>query len=131
MGGPAPSNGSGARPPMGRHLVTDEMIAQVLAMFPDLDRADVRADLSVTGAVEATVERVLAGTFYRSPPPAATTTATPANGAARSRTAVDASKPSATPAWSSLITNASLAERRAEMVARGRAGFLAKHPVAQ
>ncbi|ORZ33340.1 hypothetical protein BCR44DRAFT_1501242 [Catenaria anguillulae PL171] len=138
------------RPSRAPRPVSEEMISQVLALFPDADRAAVRADLAQTGSVEATVDRILAGRLRPAPASAApsatssssTSTSTSATvTAARNRTAPSSAHlPAAAAAasasaaasaqggprnWHSWIRNPELAQRRAAMVEASRAKFLA------
>ncbi|KAI9216641.1 hypothetical protein BC828DRAFT_393157 [Blastocladiella britannica] len=125
----------GAAAPRAR-AVSDQMVAQVLSMFPDMDPATIRADLAQTGSVESTIDRILSGRVRRAPPPpaaaAASTTATPAaftSVRARGGASASAGAPrSGRTGYQSWIRGEVLAAKRAELVAISRKQFLAAYP---
>ncbi|KAJ1504065.1 hypothetical protein HMI54_007462 [Coelomomyces lativittatus] len=98
------------------YTVTDEMISQVLAMFPDLDRSSVRSDLQSTGSVQATVENVLAGKIRRNVPSTASSTTT----------TVSKSTKMTSEHWDVMIRNSTLREQRLKLVQSFRGPFLEK-----
>ncbi|TRM61005.1 hypothetical protein BD626DRAFT_503500 [Schizophyllum amplum] len=63
-GGPSPQAALGFRP----KNVTQAMVDQVLAMFPDMPPDNVRFDLLRTGSVELTTNKILERGFLEPPP---------------------------------------------------------------
>ncbi|KAJ3352244.1 hypothetical protein GGF32_003849 [Allomyces javanicus] len=106
-----------------RYPVTEEMVSQVVALFPDVDRTAARNDLQLSGSIEATVENILAGKVRRQAAGAGTA---PTNARTTTAAAATASPASARARWEGWIRGESLQAKRMAMVAEFRPAFLAK-----
>ncbi|KAJ3376081.1 hypothetical protein GGF31_000148 [Allomyces arbusculus] len=106
-----------------RYPVTEEMVSQVVALFPDVDRTAARNDLQLSGSIEATVENILAGKVRRQAAGAGTA---PTGARTATATAANASPASTRTRWEGWIRGESLQAKRMAMVAEFRPAFLAK-----